>query len=108
MTPHNHTTPEQLAWLMSLKPEFLEQQNKKKLADFWVKLDLGWFTHWPEPGVAEAELEPEGHPLQINAAKALFLANVVDGEQTKAWEGGGLLSKRGRFSEGTPTAPNSN
>ncbi|KAF9463100.1 hypothetical protein BDZ94DRAFT_1322018 [Collybia nuda] len=71
MAPRNRTTPEQHAWLMSLRPEFLERQNEKKLPDFWAKLDLGWFTRWPEPGVAEAELEAEGHPLRNKATKAL-------------------------------------
>lgn len=73
----NRTTPEQLEWLNSLKTQFSEHQKEKTLADFWSNLDRDWFTRWPEPGVAEAEHEPEGHPLREKATEALSCRKSV-------------------------------
>lgn len=71
MAPPNRTTPEQLEWLNSLKPQFFEHQKGKTLSDFWSTLDRDWFARWPEPGVAEAQCEPEGHPLREKATDSL-------------------------------------
>lgn len=71
MAPPNRTTPEQLTWLNSLKSQFYEHQKNKTLSDFWSTLDRDWFSRWPEPGVEEAEREPDGHPLRENAIEAL-------------------------------------
>lgn len=77
MAPPNRTTPEQLEWLNSLKPQFSEHQKGKTLSDFWSNLDRDWFARWPEPGVAEAEHEPEGHPLREKAAEVLSYRKSV-------------------------------
>jgi hypothetical protein len=71
MAPPKHTTHEQRDWLLSRRPQFLDYQKEKQLLEFWSALDHDWFTHWPEPGVAEAEHEPEGHPLHNKAAATL-------------------------------------
>lgn len=73
----NQTTPEQLEWLNSLKPQFLENQKGKTLSDFWSMLDRDWFACWPEPGVAEALCKPEGHPLCKKAAETLSNRKLV-------------------------------
>ncbi|KAF9455599.1 hypothetical protein BDZ94DRAFT_1315811 [Collybia nuda] len=71
MAPRSQITPEQLEWLITLKSQYYENQAAKTLSEFWPVLDHGWFLRWPEPGVLEAELEPEGHPSRNKAAEAL-------------------------------------
>lgn len=40
-------------------------------------LDRDWFERWPEPGVAEALCESEGHPLRKIAADSLSTRKSV-------------------------------
>lgn len=40
-------TVEQIQWLLSWLPEYLEAQQKNKLHAFWIKLFSAWFKAFP-------------------------------------------------------------
>lgn len=61
------TTPEQLCWLVSCFPDYLEAQAKGRYDKFWPKFFQDWFAYFParEPDTTDAtdsEPEPESEP----------------------------------------------
>ena len=61
------TTPEQLCWLVSCFPDYLEAQAKGRYDKFWPKFFTEWFETFParEPNandVTDSEPEPESEP----------------------------------------------
>jgi len=48
MAPPNWATGEQLEFLRSYVPIFIEHTEKKTQSKFWPRLTEDWFSRWPE------------------------------------------------------------
>lgn len=51
-------TLEQIQWLLSWLPEYMEAQRQGKLGPFWAKLFAAWFKAYPNRGATDDDDSP--------------------------------------------------
>lgn len=69
MAPPNWATSEQLEFLCSYAPIFVEHTANETQSKFWPHLSENWFSHWPELNVLikDRQLPPQASTANPDA-----------------------------------------
>lgn len=68
MAPPNWATDEQLLFLRSYAPMFVEYTAKENQSKFWPRLSEDWFSRWPELNVLikNGQLPPQAGAANVD------------------------------------------